>query len=203
MRTSAAFAVLFLLTATLSATEPDYLPADALHAAGLTKFWQVPLPLERDQRLQDAYLVDDTLYLGTNDGYAFAVHAHTGVLRWLQPVTRSGYAVRRPCHVGERVVFVTPSDLQLYDRLSGDPLTRHDLRFSAGSAVVTDGKQLFIGGMDRRLYALDAATQFVDWKVLTNAAVVSTPVLRNDLIYFASDDGTVYACTPKDRKSVV
>ncbi len=196
MRMSAGIAVLFLLTAMSSAAEPDYLPADALHAAGLTKFWQVPLPLERDQRLQHVYLVDDALYLGTNDGYVFALHAHTGVLRWLQPVTRSGYALRRPCHVGDRVVFVTPADLQIYDRLTGDPLTRHDLRFSAGSAVVTDGKQLFIGGMDRRLYALDAATQFVEWKVLTNAAILSTPVVHNDLIYFASDAGTVYASTP-------
>ena len=37
----------------------DFLPPQPLYEAGLAKFWQLRIPLEKDQRVQDAYLVDD------------------------------------------------------------------------------------------------------------------------------------------------
>jgi outer membrane protein assembly factor BamB len=192
--------LLIPLASSVVAGDPDYLAPDALHAAGLVKFWQLSLPLEKDQQLQDVHLVDDQLYLATQDGYVFAVHALTGVIRWLQPVTRSGYTLRRPCHVGEQVVFVTPSDLQIYDRRTGDPVSRTDLRFSAGSAAITDGTQLLVGGMDRRFYSLDPRTQYVEWKVLTDAAITSTPALAGDSVFFATEAGTVFACSRDGRR---
>lgn len=190
---------LILLVSSAAWAEEDYLPPQPLQEAGLIKYWQLQLTLDKGQHLQDVYLVDDYLYLGTQDGYVFAVHAPTGVLRWLRPVTRSGYALRRPCHAGERVIFATPTDLQIYDRRSGDPVARHEFRFPSGTAPVTDGTRVFIGGLDRRMYALDVETQLLDWRVVADTPIEAAPVIHGEQVFFATDGGSVYSCTRDKR----
>jgi hypothetical protein len=37
----------------------DFVDSSALHAAGLVKYWQLPLPLQPGQELGFSYLVDD------------------------------------------------------------------------------------------------------------------------------------------------
>ena len=89
--------------------EADYVDSAALHEAGLVKFWQLRLPLQEAQQITDCYLVDDQLYLATQDGHVYAVHAHTGALLWTTQVSSASYRIRRPCHAGKRAVFVMPS----------------------------------------------------------------------------------------------
>jgi outer membrane protein assembly factor BamB len=178
----------------------DFLPPGPLQEAGLVKYWQLQLLLEKGQVVQSAYLVEDHLYLGTQDGYVFAVHAPTGLLRWLRPITRSGYPVRRPCHVGDRVIFVTPADLQMYERRTGDPVIRRDLRFPAGTGPLSDGERIYIGGVDWRIYALDLKTLYIDWRALTEGAIRSTPVLQGELLFVADDNGSVDACVARNKQ---
>lgn len=178
----------------------DFIRAEPLHDAGLVKFWQLQLPLAPDQIVRDAYLVDDQLYFGTHDGYVYAVDAKTGILRWVQPVTRSGYHVRRPCHFAERTVFVTPIDIQFYDKRTGDGLTRKPIRFPSGTGPITDGTRLFVGGLDGRLYAFDGQTQYVEWRLITDGPIYSTPTIYNQEVIVGNDGGTVYACT-RERKA--
>lgn len=177
----------------------DFIPPQPLHQAGLVKFWQLRLPLEKDQQVRDAYLVGDQLYLGTQDGYVYAVHALTGAIRWLQPVTRSGYRVRRPCQAGDQIIFVTPTDVQVYDHRTGEGISRHELRFPSGTAPTTDGVRYFIGGIDRRLYASDIQTHLGLWKLLNDGPISSTPAIRGEVIFVANDAGTVSACTRADK----
>jgi outer membrane protein assembly factor BamB len=180
--------------------QSDFLPPGPLQQAGLVKYWQLQLLLEKGQRVQNAYLVEDYLYLGTQDGYVFALHAPTGLLRWLRPISRSGYPVRRPCHVGDRVIFVTPGDLQIYERRTGDPVVRHDLRFPAGTGPVTDGVRVFIGGLDWRMYAFDLKTLYIDWEALTEGAIRANPVIQGEVLFIANDQGSVDACVARNKE---
>ena len=173
----------------------DFLPSQALYEAGLAKFWQLRIPLEKDQRVLDAYLVDDQLYLGTQDGYAYAIDAYTGVLRWVQPIARSGYRVRRPCHAEDRTVFVTPHDIQVYDRRTGDGISRRELRFPSATGPVCDGDRLFIGGLDGRLHVFDIDAERALWQVVVDGPIASTPTVLGDFVYVANDGQSVYACT--------
>jgi len=177
----------------------DFLDAQALHDAGLVKFWQLQIPLESDQQLRDVFLVDDTLYLGTQDGYVFSVDALTGVLRWTRPITRSGYHVRRPAHAGENVLFVTPVDLQVYDRRTGEPRSRKDLRFPASSGAVTDDQRIYIAGLDARLYAFDLNSQMVDWRLFVGDAIQANPVIFGERIFLATERGRIYATTRANK----
>lgn len=193
---------LIALTAALAAADEDYLSSAALHEAGLAKYWQLGLPLEKDQHLTNAYRVDDQLYLATQDGYVFAVHARTGVVRWLKQITRSGHRLRRPVHAGGQTIFVTPTSALQLDRLYGDGLARTDLRFPTGSAPASDGVRFFIGGINGRIYAYALYDQLQEWKAATSGPIRARPALFNNVLYLASDDGGVYACTAARKKFI-
>lgn len=191
--------VFALLFSGISFADEDYLDPTALRDAGLTKYWQLRLPLEGDQTLTDAYLIDDVIYASTNDGYVYAVHANTGAVRWMRSVTRSGYRLPRPCHTDSEVVFVTPTKICMYEKYAGDPTAEIELNFPAGSGVCTDGNLLFLGSVNQRFYAFGLDTLMEQWKVGTNGPISSTPVLYDRYLYVASQDSGVYACVASNK----
>jgi outer membrane protein assembly factor BamB len=178
----------------------DFIDSAALNAAGLVKYWQLPLPLQPGQELGYAYLVDDQVYAATRDGYVYAIDAQTGTIRWVKQVTTAGYPIRLPCHAGSQVVFVTPPAFYQYDRYSGRPIRAVETQFPTGSAAVSDGLRIYVGGIDQRLYAFFLNQDFEDWKARANGQIVSRPALLDKYLYFASDDGTVYACVAADKR---
>lgn len=188
--------------APLASAQDDFLDAERLFAAGLSKHWQLQLPLEKDQRVADVYLVDDALYCTTNDGYLFAVHAETGTLRWLRVVTTGGYRIPKPTHDGRHVVAVTASELVSYDRLTGEPYVRFLFDAPMGSGAASDGTRVFVGGLDRKIYAFMLGFDFPIWRAVTNGPITAAPVVRGENLFFASQDGSVYACRAADKRAV-
>ncbi len=180
--------------------QDDFISSESLAPAALVKYWQLQLPLEADQTLVDAFLVDDVLYLTTQDGYAFAVHAYTGAIRWLREITSGGYRVRAPCHAGDRAVFVTPTRLVAFDRVSGESRLDVTLGIPAGSAGASDGALVFFGSLNERFYAFDALDGLERWKITTNGPIDATPAVFEGAVYLASDDGGVYSCTAADKR---
>ncbi|MCA9245175.1 MAG: PQQ-binding-like beta-propeller repeat protein [Phycisphaerales bacterium] len=192
-------AFLLALSGAVIATGQDYISADALRDVGLTRYWQISVPLEADQRITSAYLVEDQLYLTTNDSYAFAVHAPTGAVRWMRPVGGGNYPIPQPCHVDGKTVFATPPKVTIYDKISGDPAQEFALRFPAGTGPITDGARYFIGGLDGRYYAFPFGRDFAVWKVVTQSRVVSRPVIYGEYLFVGSTDGRVFACRSADK----
>jgi outer membrane protein assembly factor BamB len=180
--------------------ESDFIDGSALYEAGLVKYWQLLLPLQPGQQVTASYLVDDQIYAATQDGYVYAVDAHTGAIRWAKQVTTAGYEIRRPCHAGERTVFVTPPAFSQYDRYSGRPIRAVETRFPTGSPAVSDGLRIYIGGIDQKIYAFRLDQDFEDWKARADGEVVSRPGLLGKYLYFAGDDGTVYACVAANKQ---
>ncbi|MBU0639528.1 MAG: PQQ-binding-like beta-propeller repeat protein [Planctomycetes bacterium] len=180
--------------------EGDFIDSSALHAAGLVKYWQLPLPLQPGQELGFSYLVDDQVYAATRDGYVYAIDAQTGAIRWVKQVTTAGYPIRQPCHAGSQTVFVTPPAFFQYDRYSGQPIRGVETRFPTGSAAVSDGLRFYIGGIDQRIYAFFLDQDFEDWKARATGQIVSQPALLDRYLYFAGDDGSVYACVAADKQ---
>jgi outer membrane protein assembly factor BamB len=180
--------------------EADYVDSSALNEAGLVKFWQLRLALEKGQEIADAYLVDDQIYLATRDGYIYAIHAHTGTNRWKKRVITAGYQIRRPCHAGDRTIFVTPPAITQYDRYTGQPIRRMETRFPTGSAAISDGMYLYVGGIDQQIYAFALDQDFERWKARAGGQILSRPALLGKHLYFAGDDGSVYACVAEDKR---
>lgn len=188
-----------LLSASASAEE-DFLDPVALRDAGLTKYWQLRLPLEADQTITDAYLVEDVIYAATNDGYVYAVHANTGAVRWMRPVMRSGYRLPRPCHAGDDVVFITPTRIRMFEKYAGDAVQEIELQFPTAGGAVTDGELLYLGSVNQRFYGFSLSTALEVWKAGSHGPISSTPVLHDQYLFVASQDHAVYACVAKNKR---
>lgn len=188
------------LLAAAAPADEDFLDPVALRDAGLTKYWQLRLPLETDQTLTDAYLVDDVIYAATNDGYVYAVHANTGAVRWMRPVMRSGYRLPRPCHAGDDVIFVTPTRIRLFEKYTGDAVQEIELQFPTAGGACTDGELLYLGSVNQRFYGFSLSTSLEIWKAGTHGPISSTPILHDRYLFVASQDHAVYACIARNKR---
>lgn len=173
----------------------DVVIPEGLSAAGLVTYWRAHVPLSQDEEVRDVFLVDDQIYLTTNRGFAAALHAPTGALRWNRQITTGGYRLTQPCHAGDRTVFVTPAAIVQYSRLFGQPISQTELRFPAGSGPVSDGQLLYFGGLNRRFYSFALDQDFDTWKAATGAAFTQPAVLRGTSLYAVNSRGEVFAWT--------
>lgn len=194
-----AFAVALCGSVAAGARAQDFIDSTALHEAGLVKFWQLQLPLDRGQRLADAYLVDDQVYATTQDGWVFAIHAHTGAVRWLRQVTTGGYRVLRPCHAGDRTIIVTTPEILQVNRLVGEAIRRTPLRFPAGSPPVSDGRLIYLGGLNQRVYAFPLDRDFEIWKAGVGSPVTGAPGLWEGELFIPGNDGMIHACVARNK----
>jgi len=189
-----------LLCASAASAQGDFIDSQALLDADLVKYWQLPLPLQSEQELVAVYLVDDQLYAVVQDGYVYALDAKTGVIRWVKQVTTAGYEIRRPCHHGRLTIFVLPPTLVQYDRYSGQPIRRGDMRFPSGTPAVSDGVRFYIGGIDQKIYAFLPGQDFEVWKARAEGQIISQPALMGENLFFADDGGNVFSCVAADKR---
>ena len=70
-----------------------------------------------------------------------------------------------------------------------------------GTALVTEDR-LFIGTLDRNLYALNKETGAEVWAYPTEGRIFGSPALYEDTLYVADDKGIVYAINERDGNLV-
>jgi outer membrane protein assembly factor BamB len=154
---------------------------------------------------------DGTVYFGSDDGNLYAVDAQNGSLRWkflTQGIVRS-----RPAIVGELVYFASDdgylyaveaqSGTQAWRTDFGNSLPRDGRKLGTSpdpttfdylqsSPVVVDG-QIYIGSLDRNVYALAADTGKINWTYKTGQKVRATPTPADGVLYIGSWDESMYA----------
>jgi len=68
----------------------------------------------------------------------------------------------------------------------------HNRRHVYSSPAVSDGV-VYIGSVDKKVYALDAATGALKWNYTTGGYIGSSPAVCSGVVYIGSDDMKVYA----------
>lgn len=181
-----------------------------LQQVGLTRFWEAKLPLTKGDVLQDAYLVDEALYVVSRNGRVFALKADVGLLRWGESPVERNHRIYPPRHLRQEgssgpVVIPTAIGVFVMDRFTGQVRQRFSPPFVIGSAAVGYDNMLFAGGADGRFYSLqlDHPTSPEPpkrWEVLSGGPVTAAPLLYDgDTLLFASRTGTVLACLASDK----
>jgi len=135
---------------------------------------------------------DGTVYLGSWDGFVYAVR--DGAVVWNAPVEGQIYA---GCAVGPQgqvlattragdVVALAPDGTRLWSRTLGDGVY--------GTPAIASGGVCFVGCNDNRLYALDLATGEVAWRERVGRDIRSSVALCDDgTVLAASWDWSLYA----------
>ncbi|GJM25981.1 MAG: hypothetical protein DHS20C16_23960 [Phycisphaerae bacterium] len=178
-----------------------------LNALGYFKYWSLDLEMDRGGYVRDAYRIDDSLYVVSEKGDVFSLHADIGLSRWSRNLTESVYQVFEPQHfssVGGAALAVIATTPRVYvlDRYTGDEVKDLTLSASVGSAVVAQGASLFFGSSDGHLYSMvwddpRKSEAIFSWKAMAGGPVGAKPHLVNggeDLV-FASRSGSVFNCT--------
>jgi outer membrane protein assembly factor BamB len=190
----------------LAAPSPaaDLVPLEGLAAAELTRYWQVTLPLAKDEELIAIHQVDEHLYGVTDLAVVFAIDADTGLIRWAQQPALPEFRVFAPTHRvspdGERqVVIGTGRDVRLFELRYGDARGRVPLPFAPSTPAVADAERVYIGSLNGRYYAYRIDDGVRIWQVRTRGPISSRPLLHGDELCIASQGGRVYAAGSRDK----
>jgi outer membrane protein assembly factor BamB len=161
-------------------------------------------------------VVGDTVYVGSGDHRVYALDRRTGGLRW--KFATQGRVSSSPAVAGG-VVYVLSYDGRLYaiDAASGKERwtfsTEGERRFAAThlhgaepasevmpdvfdfylSSPVVSGGVVYFGSGDRHVYAVDAATGALRWKVATADVVHASPAVAEGLVIVGDWDSTLRA----------
>jgi len=146
---------------------------------------------------------DGVLYYGSRDQYVYATDADTGKELWSHR-SPSGSWIASSAAVSEEYVVIGASDskvVHVFDRLGG----KNRLDFPLASRVFGSpsiaGKIAYFGsaytdnslGIDA-FYAIDLETGKELWRFEgTKAPILSSPAIGDGAVYYASQDGSLYA----------
>ena len=142
------------------------------------------------------------VFFGSDDGYLYALVSATGRKIWQYD---AGSAIRtRPFITDELIVFGTSEGEVIATTLSGEKKWAYRAKRDINSSPMVNMVDGFcyVGSHDGSLYCLDMTSGYSSWRFRSNGAVISTPLLYEDMVIFASVDKHIYAvntATSKER----
>lgn len=153
-------------------------------------------------------VADGTLYVGSYDGYLYALDADSGERRWRY---RTGDRIDGSPAVANGTVYVGSFDRNVYalDADTGEERWIHGTRGIVRSSPTVHDGVVYIGAFCRDeecsafydvqwpargyLYAFDADTGVVRWRYETGDGVITKPAVTEETVWFGSSDNAVYA----------
>lgn len=161
-------------------------------------------------------VVDGIIYIGSMDGYLYAIDQSTGKEKWKfkssMPIASS------PAVTSTTLYFVSSHGaLAALDIATGKPKwvlpTEYERKFEAKnlhglesaaqtipdafdlfmSSPAVDNGKVYFGSGDGNIYAADAETGMLQWKFPTKDVVHASPAVVNNTVYIGSWDSYLYA----------
>lgn len=137
-------------------------------------------------------------------GYVYALNTKDGAEIWDAPFRTAGQIFGSPAVEGDRAYVADDKGIvYAFETKTGERLWERqvsDQKF--WSTPTVDDGVLYIGGMDKRLYALKAESGDDAWPAPFQAdgAIASQPLVAGDLVYVGAFDRTVYSVNRKTGK---
>jgi len=116
--------IVVLAVAPATTFAQSLISSDEADQIGMQVFWQATAPLPVGEVARSAQIVDDNIYLMTPSNIAIAVHAGTGVTRWVSRIADPDQTVRGPTHSDRYAFFTRPASVRVLDRRTGLPATQ-------------------------------------------------------------------------------
>ena len=111
-------------------------------------------------------------------------------------IESGAYTGASPVVEGDRAYFGTFNfevlALDLKRRSVAWRYSRPDAQFPFYSSAALDGGRVIVGGRDKMVHAIDAATGASVWTFAARARVDSSPVVAGGRVYIGSSDGRLY-----------
>ena len=139
-------------------------------------------------------VADGRVFVGSRDGFLYAVDAETGKLAWR--VDHQMSWVNTSPAVIDGVVFAGSSDerfLQAVDARTGKERWRLATERPVWSSPAVVGAMVYVGDGSGTIYAVDRGTGKERWRYKAGRRIFASPVIADGTLYVGNDDGGVYA----------
>ncbi|MGD0465038.1 MAG: PQQ-binding-like beta-propeller repeat protein [Tepidisphaeraceae bacterium] len=162
------------------------------------KTWDVQLPLHSGDSIKGIYFLDGTVHVLTNLNFDHAVKGDSGDLLYQNQIgTPDATLSGGPTLVTDGIVFPTTHTLELFTR-DGNFRRSVNVNYNITNQAVGNRNYVYVG-MDFKRGCLAQAdvTQDilpVQWTFLTFGTVDGPVAISENVIYCASEDGSVRAC---------
>ena len=141
---------------------------------------------------------DDIVYVGSTDGYIYALGAWGGNLIWK---FKTEAPVESSVAVANGYVYTGGDDGYVYclNPCTGAQVWKTfvngNQEFTFGNLVLKSSpavvdKTVYIGSLDGYLYALDADTGNIKWKTRAQGPIESSPAVADGAVYFTAEEPT-------------
>ena len=139
----------------------------------------------------------DDLYVAAYSGdvLALSLEGAGPRVRWLRRL--SGHVVGTPAYDAAGGVLYVPTEegelvpVGTADGTIGEPVARSGERLWSQPAL--GGGAIYVGGLDRRVRAIDRSTQAERWSEKLGGAIAGDPVLDGETLYVGALDRSIYA----------
>jgi outer membrane protein assembly factor BamB len=168
---------------------------DAAHTGATDEVVEPPLELlwkyPTDNGLSSPVVSGGTVYVGSGDGYVYALEASSGNLKWKY---QTGYHVQSSPAVSEGIVYVGSKDNYVYalDATTGTLKWEYATGGEILNSPTVFGRVVYVGSMEN-VYALDALTGALKWKYMTiGSGLGSSPAVSGGVVFVGILDN-IYA----------
>ena len=144
-------------------------------------------------------VVNGIVYVGSGDGYLYAVDAESGEQEWTY---EAGDAIESSPTVVDESLYIGSRDGNLHhiDVLTGQSRWTADIGYaiSTSSPTVLDntiymGSGRLGGAEGGGLYAVEVDSGEIEWSIETERFVRSSPVVVDNTVYTGTEEGILYA----------
>jgi outer membrane protein assembly factor BamB len=162
------------------------------------KAWDVQLPMHSGDTIRGIYFLDATIHVLTDKNFDNAIKGDSGDLLYENQVgSPDSTLLGGPTLVTNGIVFPTTHTLEVYTR-DGKFQRSVDVAYNITNQAVGKGNYVYVG-LDFHVGCLAQAdiTQDimpVQWKFLTFGTVDGPVAVSDNVVYCASEDGSIRAC---------
>ena len=187
---------------------PD--PID-LEPLGLVRRWYQRVPVAgKRERISTLKVEDGSLFVQSDSGVIHSIDAESGEIQWTATVGTPDDVVFRPAITAEHVYVTTGTRLIGLQRATGRTLWVRQLSTAATCGPAANAKDVYVAQMDKRFYciAVDGSRRLkftpfpVKWFYNPDTYILNPPVLLEDRVAFAGQDGILYCFTPENRQQL-
>jgi eukaryotic-like serine/threonine-protein kinase len=135
---------------------------------------------------------DNMCYIGSMDGFLYAIDADNGYSQWRHRTT--GSIIASP-DLADGFVYITSTDGKLY--CVNGATGKERWNFDCGKPIISSPRVhngvVYFGGTNKKLYAIDARNGKELWSFQAGGEITSTPFVNEQFIIFGSLDRHLYA----------
>ncbi|HKJ06654.1 MAG TPA: PQQ-binding-like beta-propeller repeat protein [Flavobacteriaceae bacterium] len=171
--------------------------------------------------ISSAVIVNNVLYIGSNDNNMYAINANNGNLIW--KFKTKGKIPSTPLVANNKVMFLSydgffyalnanngklvwkfktlgEETFKVKDYFNGK--FKPDFWDFYLSSATTKGNNVYFGSSDKHIYALDIETGKLNWKTKVDGSVHTSPALKNNILVVADWESNIYALNANEGNEV-